>query len=431
MKEDLLMSKKERHRLKILALVMDKHITKREASRRLNLSYRQTLRIYQRYCEQGDAGIVHQLRGKSSNRAYPEDFRKKVTDRYEKRFEGFGPTLAAEKLSDEDFHVDHETLRRWLLAKGLWKKKRKHRKHRTWRERRHHFGELVQMDGSHHNWFGPEKPKSCLMKMIDDATGERMTLLAEEETTEAAMRLLWNWIEKYGVPVALYTDRKNVYITDREPTLEEELRNEVPATVFGKACQKLGIRIIAAHSPQAKGRVERSNGVYQDRFVKELALRRITTIATANKLLRAGYEDELNAKFAKAPIAQDDYHIPLSKTVDLNEIFCFEDTRVVHNDWTIRYENRIYQITKDNRPLPKPKDKVIVRKDFSANLSLLYRDKPLDFHLITAKQFAAKHQVNRETVKKKKKSKSGKVSRKPASNHPWRKFKIAAAKKKR
>ena len=251
MKGHLIMSSRERRRLKVLTLVETNKITLKEASDRMDLSYRQSLRVYQRYCAHGDEGLVHRSRGKPSNRAYSPKFRKKVIKGYEDRYDGFGPTLAAEKLAERNLCVDHETLRRWLLEKGLWKKRRKSPKHRAWRERRKNFGALVQMDGSHHNWFGPDKPKSCLMKMIDDATGVRMTLLAEEETTKAAMHLLWNWIEKYGVPVALYTDRKNVYVTDREPTLEEELDGEVPATAFGKACQKLGIKIIAAHSPQA------------------------------------------------------------------------------------------------------------------------------------------------------------------------------------
>lgn len=431
MKGHLIMSSKERRRLKVLTLVKASKITLKEASFRMDLSYRQTLRVYHRYCEHGDAGLVHRSRGKPSNKAYSPKFRQKSIKRYEKRYDGFGPTLAAEKLAEEGICVDHETLRRWLLEEGLWKKRRKSAKHRTWRERRKNFGALVQMDGSHHNWFGQDKPKSCLLKMIDDATGRRMTLLAEEETTKAAMHLLWNWIEKYGVPVALYTDRKNVYVTDREPTLEEELDGEVPATAFGKSCQKLGIKIIAAHSPQAKGRVERSNGVYQDRFVKELALRRIITIATANKLLRNGYEDELNAKFSKEPMEKQDYHTALGESVDLNEIFCFEEIRTVQNDWTIRYENRRYQITKDNRPLPKPKDKVMVRKDLCGAISLVYRDNLLDFNPITARQLKTQNKRKTKLIKNKELPKSKNSRRKPASDHPWRRFRIAAAKKKR
>lgn len=384
MKGHLLMSHKERQRKSALELVQSGGITLVEASRRLDLSYRQTLRVYARFVSQGDAGLVHRRRGKQSNRACPESFRDAVVLRYRERYQvhGFGPTLAAEKLAAEGLHVDHETLRRWLLAGGDWQKCRKHREHRTRRERRAHFGELVQMDGSPHDWFGPDHGKSCLMNMVDDATGTTMGLLSPQETTEAAMTLLRRWIERYGVPVALYTDRKNVYITDREPTMEEQLAGDKPLTAFGKACKKLGIEIIAAHSPQAKGRVERSNGIYQDRLVKELALGGISTLEGANKVLVGGFTDGLNDRFAVAPADALDYHRPLHKAVDLDDVFCHEDHRVVQNDWTVSHENNHYQVLKGNTPLPRPKDRIIVRTHLDGRVQLLYREKKLAFQPI-------------------------------------------------
>ena len=329
MEGHLLMSRKELERKSILALVQLKHITHTEASERMKLSYRQTLRVYKRFVAEGDDGLVHRRRGKPSNRAHPTAFRDTVIERYRTRYKehGVGPTLAAEKLAEEGLFVDHETLRRWLLEEGDWKKRRKRREHRSRRERRAHFGELVQMDGSHHAWFGSERPKACLMNMVDDATGVTLGSMDDEETTVDAMLLLWRWIEKYGIPVALYTDKKSVYITNREPTLEEQLADEKPLTAFGKACHKLGIEIIPAHSPQAKGRVERSNGTYQDRFVKELALRRITTCATADALLKKSFCDALNEKFAKPPLEKKDYHRPVPKRLKLEDIFCFEEVR--------------------------------------------------------------------------------------------------------
>lgn len=381
MKGHLLMSHKERQRKSALELVQSGGITLVEASGRMCLSYRQTLRVYARFVEQGDAGLVHCRRGKPSNRACSVSFRDAVVCRYRERYQahGFGPTLAAEKLAAEGLHVDHETLRRWLLADGDWQKCRKHRQHRTRRERRAHFGELVQMDGSPHNWFGPDHGKSCLMNMVDDATGTTLGLLSPQETTEAAMTLLRRWIERYGVPVALYTDRKNVYITDREPTMEEQLAGDKPLTAFGKACKKLGIEIIAAHSPQAKGRVERSNGTYQDRLVKELALGGISTLEGANKVLVGGFTDGLNDRFAVAPADALDFHRPLHKAVVLDDVFCHEDHRVVQNDWTVSHENNRYQILKGNTPLPKPKDRILVRTHLDGRVQLLYREKKLAF----------------------------------------------------
>lgn len=421
MEGHLLMSRKELQRKSILELLEMKRITVVEASVRMNLSYRQTLRVFARYVAEGDAGLVHRRRGKPSNRACPSAFRCKVLERYKQRYKklGFGPTLAAEKLAEEGLVVDHETLRRWLLADGEWARQRKSQAHRSRRERRAHFGELVQMDGSHHGWFGPEHPKACLMNMVDDATGDTLGLIAYQETTKAAMNLLRRWIEKYGIPQSLYTDRKNVYITGREPTMEEQLAGETPLTAFGKACNKLGIAIIAAHSPQAKGRVERSNGTYQDRFLKELALRRITTCATADKLLNDSFCDALNDKFAIAPREAENYHRPLPEGLDLDDVFCFESHRVVQNDWCIRHENRYYQILKNNRPLPKPKDKVLVRTHLDGRIVLLYREEPLAFQTLTPKQLHQLHSHEEQAVTPTATATARRTS-KPGEGHPWR-----------
>lgn len=421
MEGHLLMSRKELQRKSILELVQTKRITLVEAAERMNLSYRQTLRVYKRFVAHGDAGLVHRRRGMPSNRRYPPGFRKKVVKRYKARYGpcDMGPTLAAEKLAEEDgLNVDHETLRRWLLDAGEWKRRRKSQKHRSRRERRAHFGELVQMDGSHHNWFGPGKEKACLMNMVDDATGRTLSLIDEQETTVAAMTLLRQWIELYGIPKALYTDKKNVYVTLREPTLEEQLANEVPLTAFGKSCKKLGIEVIMAHSPQAKGRVERSNGTYQDRLVKELALRRITTITTANNLLQNGFTDDLNDKFAIAPRVVNDYHTPVPSHLSLDDVFCFEECRVLQNDWCVRHENRYFQIIEHNKPLPKPKDKIVVRTHLDGRTQLLYRDKSLAFVSLTPKQLHQQRVAQAPRLHAK--PKPAPKPNKPAANHPWR-----------
>ena len=421
MEGHLLMSRKELERKTVLELVQTKRLTLVEASERMHLSYRQTLRVFSRCLAQGDAGLVHRRRGQASNRAHPASFRAKVLRRYRERYKehDVGPTLAAEKLAAEGLVVDHETLRRWLLEEGDWKKRRKRKIHRSRRARRARFGELVQMDGSHHAWFGPEHGAACLMNMVDDATGTTLGLMEYQETTSAAMRLLWRWIERYGIPMALYTDKKNVYVTGRDASVEEQLAGEEPRTAFGKACEKLGIEIITAHSPQAKGRVERFNGTYQDRFVKELALRRITTIKSADKLLEQEFCETLNAKFAQAPLEREDYHRPLPKGLGLDNVFCFEEHRVLQNDWCIRYENRYYQVLKDNTPLPKPKDKILVRTHLDGDRELLYRDKPLVFRTLSPKQV---HQQRSQQVKQPAPCAPSKAptTKKPAQNHPWR-----------
>jgi len=422
MEGHLLMSREELKRKSVLELVHTGRKTLVKAARDMELSYRQTLRVYARFVAEGDAGLVHRRRGKVSNRAYPRAFRDKVLRRYRERYKELecGPTYAAEKLAEEGLCIDHETLRRWLLEAGEWKKSRKHPAHRSRRERRARFGELVQMDGSHHHWFGREKGMACLMNMVDDATSKTLGLLDHQETTQAAMNALRRWIEKYGIPEALYTDKKNVYVTGREPTFEEQLAGENPLTAFGKACFKLGIEIITAHSPQAKGRVERSNGTYQDRLVKELALRRITTCATADKLLKDEFCDALNEKFAIEPREKEDCHRPLPKGLDLDDIFCYEEHRVVQNDWCIRYKNRYYQILADNKPLPKPKDRVLVRTHLDGRVALLHDGKPLAFRALTPKQLHRQRSQHNNDELRATAPPESRNTAKPAHDHPWR-----------
>lgn len=243
---------------------------------------------------------------------------------------------------------------------------------------------MVQMDGSTHEWIEARGRRDCLMVMCDDARSVRLAFIDEEETSALAMRTVWEWIKKYGVPQSLYTDRKNVYITDREPTLEEQLAGVEPLTAFGKACAKLGIHIITAHSPQAKGRVERGHGIFQDRFVKEMWLQEITTLDEANDLLHNGFLDDMNARFAIEPACPVDAHRPVPKGIDLADVFCFEEDRSVGNDWTIRYENAYYQIEKGNRPQPRPREKVTVRIRLDGTMAILFRDKPLRWRPIGA-----------------------------------------------
>jgi transposase len=416
MEGHLTLSKKERERLVKFEEVKAGRMTLRMAAGLLGLSYRQAKRSYKRFGEQGAKGLVHGRRGRGSNRRAAETLRTAAVARYRERYADFGPTLAAEQLAKEDIVVDHETLRRWLLASGDWKVRRQRRAHRTRRQRRPRFGELVQTDGSHHAWFDQDDRRYCLMNLVDDATGISLCVMGEEETTDLAMRALWLWIERYGIPQALYTDRKNVFITDREPTLEEQIAAKEPLTAFGEACEKLHTTIIAANSPQAKGRVERSHGIYQDRLVKLLKLNGITCVEDANRFLQNGFMDELNQKFAKTPLDSTDAHRPVPKGMDLAQVFCFEERRTVMNDWCIRHENTFYQIHKDNRPLPRPKDKVVLRIRLDGIVELLYRDRPVTFDVLPG---PPQHKAAPTPVPQPVPA-APKPKVKPAANHPWR-----------
>jgi hypothetical protein len=247
----------------------------------MGMSYRQSKRLAKRYREGGTQGLKHSSAGRESKRRKAKKFRERVLRLVGKKYSGeegerFGPTLAAEHLaSDDDVEVNAQTLRRWMLAEGLWSRARKRRLHRKRRERKEHVGELVQMDGSFHPWLEEREPRGCLMNMVDDASGDTLARMGSEETIWAAAGVVRAWVKKYGIPVALYTDWKNVYV--REASRKEQLQGVVPVTQFGQMCQRLGIRIMAANWPQAKGRVERNHGTHQDRLVKKMRLQKIQT----------------------------------------------------------------------------------------------------------------------------------------------------------
>ena len=413
------MSRKEREGAHQVRLCVEGEQGQRDAAIKLRLSVRQVKRLVKRYREEGEAGLCHRSRGRPSNRGYKEGVRGEVLALYRERLGGFGPTLASEKVEEAlGLKIDPETIRRWLSAGGMWERHRGHKAHRQWRERKGHFGELVQMDGSFHDWFG-NKGMDCLMNMVDDATGTTLGLLSEGETTEAAMVTLWEWIERYGIPCALYTDWKNVYLTTREPTAEEVEAGEAPLTVFGKACAKLGIKIIGASSPQAKGRVERSNAVYQDRFVKELSLRAIRTREGANELLGGSFCDGLNAKFSVTPASESDYHRPVPEGLDPASVFAWEEDRTVAQDWTVRYHNRWLQITSGNRSLPPAKSKVVVQRRLDGTLHLYYRGKEVLHRELPERPKL----VSQEAAKPKPGRKTGWT---PPADHPWRRPFIAA-----
>ena len=404
------MSKKERDWFRVLERVKKKEITQRQATQIMGGSYRQCLRRYKRYGKEGAKGLVHRGRGQGSNRAKNDEIRKGIIDRYQERYGDFGPTLAAEKLANEGHEVDHETLRRWLIKEKLWKKRRKRSPHRSWRERRAHFGELVQMDGWPHKWFEERGETCCLMNMVDDATGTTLGRLDEQETTAGAMKLLWKWIDKYGIPAALYTDRKNVYVPDEKTAAKAELNGREALTQFGKTCKNLGIRIIQAHSPQAKGRVERSNGTYQDRLVKELRLEQISDIDSANKLLAESFADNLNQKFAVSPREKADFHRS-AKGRDLASVFCIEEERSLTDDWIVRYGNSYYQMVGQSKQPPTTK-KVKVRSYLNGELHFNYRGKDLVYSELPQRPVPAKADAPARIKPRHIPT--------PAPDHPWR-----------
>ncbi|AEJ60724.1 Integrase catalytic region [Spirochaeta thermophila DSM 6578] len=377
------MSLKELKRAEVLGKMESQGLTNEQVAQILGVSKRQVQRWKKRLREGGIAGLRHGNRGKPSGNRKEEEFRQRVVSRYRERYGDFGPTFASEQLAKEGLEVDHETLRRWLLEEGIWARKKRRKPYRSRRKWRACFGELVQFDGSPHDWFEGRRSACCLMVMVDDATGITYARFSEQETSAAAMQLLWGWVEQYGIPMSLYCDLKNAYKTLREPTLEEQLAGKEPKTAFERACDKLGVQIVSAYSPQAKGRVERRNGILQDRLVKELRLAGICTIEEANRYLWETFLPQFNERFAVEAEDSQDVHVRCTKETKLKEIFCFEANRVVQNDYTIYYERQVLQIKNDKGFLPRPKQKVLVRKYLDETISLFHENRELKYERVT------------------------------------------------
>lgn len=370
------MSAKELERVEVLARVASGELQLGDAAVLLRVGYRQAKRLSRRYRQEGPSGLRHRGAGRS-NRSKPAALRQQVLQLVREKYSGseeerFGPTLAAEHLAQEDgLQVHAETLRRWMLQDALWGRRRgKLRQHRRRRPAKEHFGELVQMDGSFHTWLEQRGPGGCLINMVDDATGVTHACMGQAETIWAAVHALRGWIEKFGVPLALYTDWKNVYKV--EPTAKQELRGEVPQTQFGRMCALLGIHIITANSPQAKGRVERKNGVHQDRFIKKMRRKGIADYAAANAYLEE-YLLELNTRFGRVPSDPRNYHRATPGREVLDAVFRLETQRSISNDWVVRYHRRYLQLLPVSRRYAPQKEKALVYERENGELEVRYR----------------------------------------------------------
>jgi hypothetical protein len=373
--------------------------------------------LWRRYQQVGAKGLKHGNAGRPSNRGTPMKLRRRVLNLVKKKYSGseqerFGPTLAAEHLAEEDgIVVDYETLRRWMLAEHLWSRQRRRKKYCQRRERKEHFGELVQLDGSFHDWLEGPGPRACLMSMVDDATSHTQARMAKEETIWAAVGVLRAWIHHYGVPRTLYTDWRNVY--KRKATPGEQLRGEVAVTQFGRMCQKLGVGIIAASSPQAKGRVERNHGTHQDWLIKKLRRKGIASYAAANQYLEQEYLPQHNRRFARTPAQPADYHGHQPTARELRAIFRLETERTIRNDWVIRHEGRSLQLQPRNRRYGPTKSKALVCEWEDGTRHVYYRGERMAFsELPAAMPKASKPPVVRVVVEK--------MAKKAKKDHPWR-----------
>jgi hypothetical protein len=416
------MSRKERNRITVMVGVTEQELTLVQAAVLMAVGYRQSKRIWKRYQADGDAGLVHRLRGKPSARRKPAELRTQALARYaEERYADFGPTLMAEHLAKEKLVVDHETLRRWRLAAGQHTVRRRKQRHRQWRERKPSFGAMVQLDGSHHEWFEGRGPKCVLMVMVDDATNQLRARFFAAETTRASYDVLEGWVRKHGLPGSLYVDRDSIYRCEGVASLAEQLAGKEPQTQFGRAMAALGVELILANSPQAKGRVERMNGVLQDRLVKELRLAGISDLESANRFLDGKYLRAFNRQFARAAASPVDVHRAVPR--NLNEVLSWEAERVVQGDWTVACGGKRYQLDRQHEALSLVRRKVIVRTLRNGRVQLGYRGKALKWCRLPEGTVRKPPPPAKPTRKV-----ETKMAKAPALNHPWRRDGVGAGK---
>jgi len=416
--ETIEMSVRERRRMTFMTRVVGGALKLYTAAEMMRVSYRQAKRILRRYRQEGDFGLVHKGRGQRSNRRRPDAEQKRAVALYNAKYPDFGPLLASEHLAtDHRLVVDHETLRRWLVSAGSWKPQHKREAHRAARERRPRRGDLVQIDGSEHDWFEGRGPRAVLMVMIDDATNTTLARFYPAEDTSAAYDIFDRYVRLYGLLAALYPDRDSIYICTREANLEEELTDLGPETQFARAMRELGVDLIPAYSPQAKGRVERRHGLFQDRLVKEMRLLGIRTIEAANAFLDGTFLAFVNRRYTVKPSDPVNGHRPRPSDARLALALSWQEPRSVAKDWTIRWRNRRLQIDARHAALGLPTRRVTVVERRNGTLAMLYKGRTLTFRDAPAPATP----VQQTSVLQDR----HRVVRPPAADHPWRRPALA------
>jgi transposase len=406
------MTVEELRRIKVISEVIEGRMKQRKAGNLLNLSVRQIKRIIKIFRKKGPEGVIHKLRGRASNRKHAERFKKKVLRMYRKQYMGFGPTLAHEKMWERDqIKINRETLRQWLIGEALWKGQRKVSKHLQWRQPKASFGEMAQGDGSHHDWLEGRGPQLVLMAFIDDATGKPSGRFYDYEGTLPAMDCFYRYVKKNGLPHSVYMDRHTTYQGKSQLTIEEELQGqETSKSQFKRALETLGVELIAAHSPQAKGRIERLFRTFQDRLIKEMRLEGIKTQDEANVFLE-NYLPKYSQRFGRKPRSKTNLHRHVPKGINLKQVFSIQTRRTVRNDNTVRHNTRVYQILnhwKGTRP-----KKVIAEDWIDGTVHVSHHGQGLRIQEIKLQKKVDSHQ--RKTYKIRVKS-----PYRPSINHPWR-----------
>jgi transposase len=403
------MSMKERVRLEAFSRVKRGEMSVVKASKLLGMSLRQGRRIWRRYKLDGDVGLVHGLRGRVGN-ALNREVRDKALAFCRTRYADFGSALAAEYLQKEGLILSRQTLWRWRRQAGDLQAVRRSARHRIRRERRSGIGELVQMDGSTHDWFEGRRANCVLFVMIDDATGRVFCRFYESEDTASAFALFGSYVRKHGLPMALYVDKDSIYRVN-DPLAREhgQQRGQVPLTQFGRAMKQLAVAVICANSPQAKGRVERVNGTLQDRLVKALRLAGISTIEQANEFLQRQFLPEHNRRFAIRAASQIDVHRKVPFGLVLPEILCIQEPRTVGRDWCVAYRQQVFQLDKRHEKLALAGRQITVLEMASGQLRLMYLGRRLRW----------REAPSRTSPQQPTKRPTASVQWRPPASHPW------------
>jgi hypothetical protein len=377
-KDTITMSQEELKRLHVIRKILDKKLKQTEAVDVIGLCDRQIRRIAARVRREGDSGIIHKSRGRPSNRALPEKLKKRVIRLYRQKYPDFGPKLANEKLFEINrIRIGDQTLRNWLIEDGAWQITQKRRKHRMWREPMRCFGQMVQMDGSHHDWLETRGPKCVLMGYIDDATNVIYARFYGYEGTFPAMDSFKRYIKRYGIPHSVYLDKHTTYKSCAKRSIEDDLNNADPLSQFERALRELGVDVIHANSPEAKGRVERLFETLQDRLVKEMRLRKVKTIKEANILL-GWYLPVFNKRFSRPALSKGDMHRHLPAGIELDRILCKRYEHYLRNDSTITHKRKLYQVL--DRVSAK---RVILEEKISGRTFIMHNDERLRYKEIT------------------------------------------------
>ena len=418
MQELLTMSKRELNRLPVIESVIQRKLTQVEAANRLGLCDRQIRRISSSFIKFGPAGLIHHLRGRPSNHRYPSELKDRAVKLVREKYSDFGPTLAAEKLEEIDgIKIDHNLLRKEMITDGLWQAKKRKAKHREWRERKDHFGELVQFDGSHHNWFEGRGEKAVLLASRDDANNQVAAHFYHFEGTMPVFDFWLRYIGNFGKPKAIYLDNHGTYKVNHKVALDEKT-----LTQFGRACEELNIELINAKSPQAKDRIENLFGTLQDRLVKELRLKNISTIKEANAFMKAEFLPKFNQRFLKQAKKKADFHQPLTIKDNLLKSFSIKSERSINNDFTIGFKNQWYQLEERQPKLVLPRSKVIIEERLDNSLAIEQEGKILNYRPINKKKTKQQDKPRVFALTSNPNIHYPQMARVPAVNHPWKRY---------